>query len=143
MSTGIRSFDASINKTKTWLKDLQQELHLDDEEQAYVALRAVLHALRDRLSPDMAAKLGSQLPMVVRGFYYEGWHPAGKPLKIRDQQEFLDLVHKDLTRNAVPKLADPLRITKGVFKVMPTFVTQGEVDTIRQTFPEDMQQLWS
>ena len=40
---------------------------------AYLALRTVLHALRDRLTLEEAVQLGAQLPMLVRGFYYEGW----------------------------------------------------------------------
>ena len=30
--------------------------------------------------------LGAQLPMLLRGLYYEGWHMAGKPTKDRSAQ---------------------------------------------------------
>jgi uncharacterized protein (DUF2267 family) len=33
----------------------------------------VLHVLRDRLTPEQAVHLGAQLPILVRGVYYEGW----------------------------------------------------------------------
>jgi len=48
------------------------DLHSEDRHHADVALSAVLHALRDRLTVSEAAQLGAQLPMLVRGFYYEG-----------------------------------------------------------------------
>jgi uncharacterized protein (DUF2267 family) len=141
-TTGISSFDSTVIKTKNWLKHLQEHLHLDDEEQAYVTLRAVLHALRDRLSPDMAAKLGSQMPMLVRGIYYEGWHPGNKPLKIRDQQEFLDHVTQSLGRNMVPKLSNPIRLTEAVFKLLDSQLTEGEIESVKRTLPQQVRKLW-
>jgi len=42
-----------------------------DERRAYNALRAVLHALRDRLTTEEIAQFGAQLPTFVRGVYYE------------------------------------------------------------------------
>jgi hypothetical protein len=48
------------------------------------------------LSVDAVAALGAQLPMLVRGFYYEGWHPSGKPLKDRKKSEFLAHVAAEL-----------------------------------------------
>lgn len=81
-----------------------------DEEQAYSALRAVLHAVRDRLTVDEATDLAAQLPMVVRGFYYEGWKPALAPNKERTVEEFLDHVGSSLTGNSTidPGTATPV-----------------------------------
>jgi len=56
---------------------------------AYVALRATLHALRDRLPVEETAELAAQLPMLVRGVYYEGWDPTGKPVRERSLEGFL------------------------------------------------------
>lgn len=54
----------------------------------------MLHCLRDRLSVDQAAHLSAQLPLLVRGIYYESYHPAGKPEKVRSRAEFLEHVNR-------------------------------------------------
>ena len=69
-------------------RTVQQNHHLSDRHHAYNALRAVLHALRDRLTPEQAVHLGTQLPILVRGVYYEGWRLAAKPSDERQTNEF-------------------------------------------------------
>ncbi len=70
--TGLESFDTTVQKTNIWLKDIMQEEGWEDRHKAYLVLRSVLHAVRDMLTIDEAAHLGSQLPMLLRGVYYDG-----------------------------------------------------------------------
>ena len=52
-------FGNTLQKTHAWLNELTDELHCTDQHQAYLTLRATLHALRDRLTPreaEQAAK---------------------------------------------------------------------------------------
>jgi uncharacterized protein (DUF2267 family) len=56
MTTGISTFDQSLNTTIEWLKDVQEEMGLDDEQRAFRVLRGVLHALRDRLTVEEAVR---------------------------------------------------------------------------------------
>jgi len=65
-ATGLEVFDTTLHKTNSWLKELMQELHWQDRRKAYLALKATLHALRDRLTLDEAAQLGAQLPSFCR-----------------------------------------------------------------------------
>lgn len=136
---GLSVFDTTVQKTNLWLKETMAELHLDDPEDAYRALRAVLHALRDRLIIEEAADLGAQLPMLLRGLYFEGWRPAGKPLKIRHLQEFLEQID---TQFLGPRQQDPERIARGVFAVLARHMPPGQLNDIRQGLPEEIRQLW-
>lgn len=79
MTSGHPTFDHTVQEANIWLKAVAEQLHFEERRHAYSALRATLHALRDRLTPESAVHFGAQLPMVVRGLYYEGWRIAGKP----------------------------------------------------------------
>ena len=135
--TGLAVFDETVQKTNTWLKEIAQPL-LCDRHRAYQVLRAVLHCLRDRLTINEAAQLGDQLPMLVRGIYFEAWHPAGKPLKIHTREEFLGRMATHLTQ-APFELEDAAR---AVFQVLEKHVAWGEISDVIQGLPEEIRTLW-
>ncbi len=105
---------------------------------AYSVLRAVLHALRDRLTIDQAAHLGAQLPMLIRGFYYEGWVPSDKPLRQRSKEEFLEHVQDDIADPTV----DVERVTVAVFRLLTRKIAPGEIDNVRNSMPAGVRLLW-
>jgi len=72
MSTGLDVFDRTVQAANLWLKELMDALGWDDRYQAYEGLRTTLHALRDRLTLEEMAQLGAQVPLLIRGVYYEG-----------------------------------------------------------------------
>lgn len=74
----LEILDPSLQKTEIWLNDFMGELGLDKNPQkAWLALRTALHALRDRLTVEETVHLGAQLPIFIRGVYYEGWKVTG------------------------------------------------------------------
>ena len=87
--TTCRPIEITLHTTNLWLEDLMKELGWKDRDQAYQALRVVLHALRDRLPEEAMAALAAQLPLLIRGIYYEGWDPSGKPLNEPQKEDFL------------------------------------------------------
>jgi len=110
-----RVFDKTVHTTNAWLKEIMEATGLD-RRRAYRALAAVLHALRDRLTVDEVAQLGAQLPILVRGLYYDQWHhPAGKPERLRHKEEFLAAVTAGLD-DIGP--IDPEDATRAVFAVL-------------------------
>lgn len=72
--TGFRVFDSTVQKTNVVLRAIEEAYGwpADRRIQSYTALRAVLHALRDRLPVEESADVAARLPMLLRGLYYDG-----------------------------------------------------------------------
>lgn len=133
-------FDATIQKGHLWLNDVMSELNwIDRPHRAYRALRAVLHALRDRLTVQEAVQLGAQLPMLLRGLYYDGWTLKGKPHKERREKIFLDHITKAFKDDPV---IDPREVVRGVFRVLARQTSPGEIAQVKHVLPKSLQQLW-
>ncbi|MDB6043102.1 MAG: hypothetical protein JWM63_1653 [Gammaproteobacteria bacterium] len=137
--TGLEVFDTTIHRTNSWLKDLMQVQASENRHAAYLTLRATLHALRDRLTAEEVAHLGAQLPMLIRGLYYEGWDPTDKPLKIRHKDQFLDHIRQEL-EGTDP--IDPERAARAVFTLLSNRVSEGEIKNVKQLLPSEIRDLW-
>lgn len=137
-ASGLKVFDSTIQTTNIWLDDVMKELGWSDRHRAYHALRAVLHTLRDRLPVDEAAQLSAQLPLLVRGMFFDGWRPAHKPVKERRQDQFVAHVSEAFALDAE---ADPEQITRAVLKVLGRHVDTGEIDSLRHVLPPAVQEL--
>lgn len=132
-------FEITYQTTNAWLKELMEELDWQDRHRAYRALRAVLHALRDRLTVEETADLGAQLPMLIRGLYYEGWTPSGKPVKERKKEDFL--AHIEAAFRDDPAIF-PEAVAGAVFKVLQRHVSAGEIGDVKQILPAQIRALW-
>jgi uncharacterized protein (DUF2267 family) len=139
-ASSVPAFSKTLEKTGKWLAHLESVMGWKDRHKAYMVLRGVLHALRDRLTPDEAADLAAELPMLVRGFFYEGWHPAHKPLRYRHKDEFLKRVAAE-----APWLdGDDLeRAVSAVFEILSSELGEvGEVAQVRRMLPAELRELW-
>ncbi len=139
-TTGLDTFDTTLHKTNIWLNDITEALDSGNRHEAYLALRAVMHALRDRLTVEEATDLGAQLPLMIRGIYYEGWNPSGKPVKERRKEAFIAHVADILSGTAISYDAE--RAIRGVFSVLSSKITEGELEDVRQALPKDIRSLW-
>ena len=128
----MKLFERATEKAMEWVKDMMTFLDTEDPERALHALRAGLHALRDRLTVEEAAQLSAQMPMLIKGLFFENWHPAGKPLRIRTQHEFLALVVENYGPHSDDYADD---IVRSVFRVLQKHVSQGELTNIAMSLP--------
>ncbi|MCU1499257.1 MAG: hypothetical protein JWM47_3210 [Acidimicrobiales bacterium] len=135
-TTGHPAFDSTVQKTNQVLHDIEEAYGWSSQrrQHSYAALRAVLHALRDRLPVGEAADLAAQLPMLLRGLYFEGWDPSRVPLKVH-RDEFLAQVQDQVsfeveggTELLVRRVLDALR----------RYVTAGEWEDVASVLPRDL-----
>jgi uncharacterized protein (DUF2267 family) len=128
----------AIQQTQEWLKELRDNGDLVDEAHAYAVLRAVLHQLRDRLSVGEATDLGAQLPLIVRGVYYEGWRPSQTPEKIRTKEKFLE----QLAARLHPHPVAPEAAARDVFALLAHHCDPGEIADVIDQLPLELKELW-
>lgn len=127
----------TVQKSVAWLHEIEKQTGWT-EQRAYRALRATMHVLRDRLTIDQAAHLGAQLPMLIRGFFYEGWHPAGVPHKdIASREDFLEAVRHEADDPGL----DAETAARTVLAVMAAHVTDGGLRKVREQLPKGIASL--
>jgi uncharacterized protein (DUF2267 family) len=132
--------DTSLQRTHEWLHDIGSELGFDNERAAYAAMRATLHAVRDRLPPELVAHFGAELPMLVRGIYYDGWHPSAAWLKAAHDEDFFDSIAGELRGH--DELEDVEAAAGAVLRVINRRMAPGQIDRVFDALPEKVRRAW-
>ncbi len=138
MSTGLDVFDSTVQHTNLWLKDLMARIPTTDRHYAYQLLRATLHIFRDRIGPENAVHFGAQLPMLIRGFYYEGWQPSKPQTKTRHLDEFLAAIEEEAGRSLGAGAGAKV---KAVFAVIADKIDAHEIEKLRRVLPHELKAL--
>lgn len=126
-TSGIRELDHAPHVAAEWLNALCKELDWTDRQRAYRLLRETLHALRDNLPVDQAADLASQMPILIRGLYYEGWDPATPLAHPRDKGSFLDRIAARCDRAAGE---DNEQAVAAVIALLRRRISADEIDVV-------------
>lgn len=134
----VDSIERSVHKTNEWLKELAGELGEEDREEAWRILKGYLQVLRDELNVDEAAQLAAQLPLVLRGAYYEGFDPSDMPAKLRNRDEFLARLEE---RSRLPGPDAAERAADAATNVLRRHVTEGEFDDVLAQLPAEVREL--
>lgn len=130
------AIEASIEKTNIILKDIEQAYGWPKERrnQSYAALRTVLHLLRDRLPVQESVHFAAQLPLVVRGIYFDGWDPSVVPIKL-NREEFLYEVRAGFPFDVE---GGPATVVNTVLAALQRHVTPGEWEDVKSSMPKDL-----
>ena len=131
----VAAIEKTLQKTNEWLVRIMQGLGTAEPELAYTMLRATLHALRDALPPEEATAIGSQLPLMMRGIYYEGWRASPGALGETPANRFLRRITEELGKTAVEARLDV------VLQVLSREIASDGVD-VQRILPESLRASW-
>ena len=135
----LSEFGSSLETTREWINELMETLGTD-EAKACRALRVTLHELRDHLTVEEAADLAAQMPLLLKGVYYEGWRPAGKPVKRCSKEEFLEKIAESFKDG--PHAGKVEQMVRDVFSFLDRRVSAGEIRDVVNSLPKDLRNLW-
>jgi len=135
----IHVFDKTIQKSQLWIEEIEKNIENGSENRAYLALRTVLHSLRNRLQINEAIHLGAELPMLIRGLYFEGWDPREKPSRDKDQRDFFKYFRSYFSEESDEEIT---KMIKAVFKVLDDKISQGEIKDVRENLPSHIRKIW-
>ncbi len=130
----------SVQKTHEWLRDIEDELHFQNETAAYAALRATLHAVRDRLPVELVAHFGAELPLLIRGIYYDGWHPSAASLKTAHSDDFCDSIRRELQGHEELQHVD--QVARAVLRILAQRLEAGQIRHVVEALPEKTRRFW-
>jgi uncharacterized protein (DUF2267 family) len=132
-------FDSQSQKMYNYINALMYTAQISSPHKAYSILRATLHTLRDCLTIDEIAHLGAELPLIMRGIYYEGWKPSTVPKEIKNLNEFYSNICFESTNafsiNEVEKLAPE------VLFILEQHISEGQIRKIKNMLPKNLRTL--
>jgi uncharacterized protein (DUF2267 family) len=137
-ATGLDVFDKTLQTTNIWLNEINERIG-PDRQVAWKVLSTVLHKLRDRLPIELAAHLGAQLPLLVRGVYYDQFEPARLPTECRTPEEFRAEVAEWLSDI---RPVDPDEAIAAVFAVLNRHLSEGQVAKVKNALPKGLRMVW-
>jgi uncharacterized protein (DUF2267 family) len=137
-ASGLDVFDRTVETTHIWLNEICNDLG-PDKQVAWKVLSTVLHKVRDRLTINLAAHLGAQLPLLIRGVYYDQFEPGKMPSEFRSREEFVAEVAEWLSDT---RPVDPNEAIRSVFRVLSRHLSEGQINKVRDALPKSLRQMW-
>ena len=137
-TTGLEVFDKTLHTTNQWLDEICAEIG-PDKHLAWHVLGAVLRSIRDELLIGQSAHLAAQLPLLVRGAYFDQYRPAAQPVAERSHEDFIARIRQELAgcRPVRPDLA-----ATAVMRTLNRHITEGQIKKARDALPKGIRALW-
>lgn len=137
-SRHVDVIERSAEQAHVWINDVAERFGSEDAQTGYRILRAFLHALRDRITVEESAQLAAQLPVLVRGIYYEGWRPSTTPQRYHDRETFLRRIADEALLAGATEASYAVTAAAAVLR---RHVSEGEIEDVLAILPPELRQL--
>lgn len=129
ISKKVSVFARTLNKSQEWIKEMHHELKWMTGDSLYHLLRAVLHSLREQLTINEAAHFSAQLPLLLRGTFYEGWDPQSNLRNAANRDDFLQIVKNKMSPVGIPNF-DLEQGVSTALSVIKKHISSGEMEDL-------------
>lgn len=139
--TSIPILEKNIHQTMDWIYAIEAENAWEDDnhKRTFAVLRIVLQELRDLLPIENAIHLSAQLPLIIRGLFFENWSTHSEQLKLRRKEDFLISVAASLC--SYPDL-DIEAAVRSVLKTLRRKISEGEIEKLIVVIPTHIRELF-
>ncbi|NNK77235.1 MAG: DUF2267 domain-containing protein [Litoreibacter sp.] len=138
-SKGLEIIDHSAQLTHEWVNELVERLDWSNHKDALRLLRVTLRQVRDHISHDEMAQFSAQLPLLIRGMFYEGWVPKNTPSKDRKLSSFVAAIEETISDVLEYRGTQDIQT---VFRLINARISRGETNDVRANLPEEIRELW-
>lgn len=139
MTRTVHVFDRTMHEAHDWVNELSGRLGWSSERDALRLLRTVLCTIRDHLPVNEMAQFSAQLPIMLRGMFFEGWQPKKTPVHERDITEFIRAIEEQVGEVLDYRGASDIT---AVFDLINARISRGEVNDVRANLPRDLKEMW-
>ena len=136
-ATGLDVFDRTLQSTNIWLGEIAAILDAN-RQVAWKVLSVVLHKLRDRLPMELSAHLSAELPLLVRGVYYDQFEPAKQPT----DWELGEFLHEVSVWLSDTRPVDARDAVRAVFSVLSHHIPRGQIAKVQGALPAELRAFW-
>ncbi|MEY8098929.1 DUF2267 domain-containing protein [Falsihalocynthiibacter sp. S25ZX9] len=136
---GLEVIDHTVQLTHEWINELRDRLAWSSSRDALRLLRATMAQIRDHLQHEEAVQLSAQMPLLVRGMFFEGWNLAHTPLRDRKAEHFIAAIEAQVSEVQDWRGAQDI---VAVFRTLNNRISEGEIRDVKAGLPKSICEMW-
>ena len=134
-----RELENAVEETEAWVDEFVALIAWHNRDLAFTALVSALHAFRDSMPWDEAANIAAYFPPLLRGIYFEGWHPASRSLPLTTKSVFFERIRDAVHQNPG---VESEQVVRALFSLLAKRMPQSELEDLKALAPEELHAYW-